>query len=79
VINLGTGKSTTVLEMIKTFERVNKITIPYNILERRKGDLGICYANPEKAGRILNWIAKRSISEMCESSWADHLRRNGLI
>jgi len=68
-INLGTGKSTTVLELIHAFENVNNIKIPINFVERRLGDLPNYYASADYAFKILNWKANRTIEQMCESSW----------
>lgn len=68
-INLGTGNNTTVLELIKAFEKANKVTIPYKITNRRPGDSGSCYADPAKAERVLHWVAKRNIEDMCRDSW----------
>ena len=67
--NLGTGNSITVLELIKKFENVNNIKIPISFEKRREGDVAECYADPAKAQKILNWKAKRTLEEMCKSSW----------
>ncbi|MEH7011475.1 UDP-glucose 4-epimerase GalE [Neobacillus niacini] len=67
--NLGTGIGYSVLEMIDAFEKVSGMKIPYRIIERRPGDIGICYANPLKAKNELDWVAVRGIEEMCEDSW----------
>lgn len=69
VYNLGTGRGTSVLELIKTFERVNGLTIPYRIVERRPGDVAACWAHVGKAERELGWKAKRGIEEMCRDAW----------
>jgi UDP-glucose 4-epimerase len=68
-INLGTGQSTTVLELLQSFEKINKIKIPYELVARRKGDVSACFAKPNYANKILHWKANRSIDLMCESSW----------
>ena len=68
-LNLGTGNSITVLELIKKFEIVNNLKIPISYGKRRKGDVAECYADPTKAQKILNWKAKKTLEEMCESSW----------
>jgi UDP-glucose 4-epimerase len=68
-INLGTGQSTTVLELLQAFEKINHVKIPYEIVGRRKGDAPACYAKPSYANKILDWKTKRSIELMCESSW----------
>ncbi|BDU50095.1 UDP-glucose 4-epimerase GalE [Haliovirga abyssi] len=67
--NLGTGKGTTVLEMISAFEKACNKKIPYKIIERRAGDIAKCYADPEKAEKELNWKAEKGIEEMCKDSW----------
>lgn len=67
--NLGTGKGYSVLEMVKAYEKVSGKNINYQIIERRPGDIGICYANPAKAKSELGWIATRGIDEMCKDSW----------
>lgn len=69
IINLGTGNNTTVLELVKAFENANNVTIPYKITNRRPGDSGACYANPSKAKRLLNWVAKKDIVDMCRDAW----------
>lgn len=69
VYNLGTGKGTSVLQLIQTFEKVNDIKIPYQIVERRAGDLAIVYADASKAQQELNWKAKRTLEDMCVDVW----------
>ena len=68
-VNLGTGKSTTVKELIKTFEDVNKIKIPFAIAPRRQGDVGSCYADASLAKKLLGWEANYSLEEMCKDAW----------
>ena len=69
VFNLGTGKGTSVLELVKTFERVNGVAVPYKVTPRRPGDIATCYSDPSKAKKELGWEATRGIDEMCEDSW----------
>lgn len=69
IFNLGTGQGTSVLQIIKTFEQVNAIKIPYKIVNRRMGDIAICYADTLKAKNELGWQAKRSLEEMCRDAW----------
>ncbi|SDB81309.1 UDP-galactose 4-epimerase [Pelagirhabdus alkalitolerans] len=69
IYNLGTGKGTSVLEMIDTFEKVNQIKIPYEIVERRPGDIATCYADVTKAEKELAWQAKLSVGEMLKDAW----------
>ncbi|MGQ3099509.1 MAG: UDP-glucose 4-epimerase GalE [Sphingopyxis solisilvae] len=67
--NLGTGQGYSVLDMVKAFERVNGVSIPYRIAPRRDGDVASCYASPERAARELRWTASRDLDAMCASSW----------
>lgn len=67
--NLGTGQGTSVLELINAFQDVNKIDVPYHIVERRPGDIATCYADAGKAERELGWKAKLSINDMCSDAW----------
>ncbi|MBO1512373.1 UDP-glucose 4-epimerase GalE [Metabacillus bambusae] len=67
--NLGTGNGYSVLEMIKAFEKASGREIPYEIIDRRPGDIGISYANASKAKNELNWITKKGLDDMCKDSW----------
>ena len=67
--NLGTGHGYSVLDLVKTFERVNDISIPYEITDRRAGDIAICYADTNKAKKVLGWKAEHSLEDMCRDSW----------
>lgn len=69
IYNLGTGQGTSVLQLVKAFEEANDIMMPYEVLERRPGDIATCYADASKAKRELGWTAKRSIREMCIDAW----------
>lgn len=69
VYNLGTGRGTSVLELVKSFERVNGIKIPYRVTPRRAGDIAECWADASKAARELGWRAKRTVDDMCRDSW----------
>ncbi len=69
VYNLGTGKGFTVLDIIKTFEKVTKRKINYKIAPRREGDVLALYASAEKAKNSLDWEAKLSLENMIETSW----------
>jgi UDP-glucose 4-epimerase len=68
VINLGSGKSTTVLELINTFERISHKKISYDIIARREGDTAVSYAKPDLASIKLQWKTKRTLESMCESA-----------
>jgi UDP-glucose 4-epimerase len=67
--NLGTGRGTSVMEMIVAFERASGRTIPYQVMERRPGDVPTSYADPSRAERELGWKAMRGIDEMCADTW----------
>ena len=68
-INLGTGEGTSVLELVKIFENVNKVKIPYSFTRRRKGDYPRVVAKNKLAEKELNWIPKRNIYDMCKDGW----------
>lgn len=67
--NLGTGNGYSVLEMVKAFEKASGKPVKYELVDRRPGDIAMCYANPAKAKEILGWEAKKGINEMCVDSW----------
>lgn len=69
IYNLGTGQGTSVLQLVKAFEDVNGIELPYEIVERRPGDIAECYADASKAKRELDWTAKRDLVDMCRDAW----------
>ena len=69
ILNLGTGKPYSVLEVIKTFESATGEVIPFEIGERRYGDLPCYYSSPAKAEILLGWYAKRNLDDMCQSAW----------
>ncbi|WP_103663786.1 UDP-glucose 4-epimerase GalE [Gracilimonas amylolytica] len=69
VHNLGTGKGSSVLDMVKAFENASGKKVPYEITDRRPGDIAECYADPTKAENELNWKAERNITQMCEDTW----------
>lgn len=67
--NLGTGRGYSVLEMIKTFEKVNDVKINYQIVERRSGDIATCYADSTLAETELNWHAELGLEDMCRDAY----------
>ena len=67
--NLGTGCGYSVLDLVETFKKVNKVDVPYKIVERRPGDIDACYADPSYAKEKLNWQAEMSIEDMCQDSY----------
>ncbi|MBV7388529.1 UDP-glucose 4-epimerase GalE [Pasteurellaceae bacterium TAE3-ERU1] len=69
IYNLGTGEGYSVLDMVRAFERVNHITIPYVMAPRRPGDIAVCYSNPQKAYEHLGWKAQRKLDQMMQDTW----------
>ena len=69
VFNLGTGTGYSVLDMVKSFESVNGVAVPYVITERRPGDLATCYADPAKSAEVLGWKAEKNLDDMCRDTW----------
>ena len=67
--NIGTGRGTSVLEIIETFKRVNKCNLPYEFSKRREGDSPFVVADNSLALKELNWRPKRNITQMCQDSW----------
>jgi len=69
VHNLGTGKGCSVLELVKAFEDINGVPVPYEIVERRPGDVAANYAATDKAEKELGWTAQYGIEEMVRDTW----------
>jgi len=69
IVNLGTGRGYSVLEMVSAFEKASGKTIPYQITHRRLGDIAACYADPSLAEKIFDWKAARSLEDMCADTW----------
>lgn len=69
IYNLGTGIGYSVLDVVKAYEKASQKKIPYEIKERRAGDIASCYADPAKAKEQLGWTAQKGIEEMCRDSW----------
>jgi UDP-glucose 4-epimerase len=69
VFNLGTGRGTSVLELIRSFERTCEVAVPFDIEGRRAGDLPAAFCDPRRAGSELAWTAERSLEQMCRDSW----------
>ena len=69
VYNLGTGNGYSVLDIVKAFEQASGQKIEYKIVDRRPGDLDVCYSDASKALNELGWKAERELLEMCEDSW----------
>ena len=68
-INLGTGSSVSVLEMVETFKRVNKVKFKIDFANRRKGDVSINYAQVDKAKEFLGWQSSYNLEKMCKDAW----------
>ena len=69
IFNLGTGRGSSVLEVVKAFEKANGLTIPYEIAPRRPGDLAFSFAKTDKAEKQLNWKAEKTLEDMCRDAW----------
>lgn len=69
VINLGTGRGYSVLDMVKAFSKAVGRDLPYEIKPRREGDIAMCYADPKKAERVLGWKAEKTLEDMCQDAW----------
>ena len=68
-LNLGTGKGTSVLELIRTFEKVNNVNVPFKYCLRRDGDVAYSVADNKLAKTMLDWFPKKNLEEMCFDSW----------
>jgi UDP-glucose 4-epimerase len=68
-INLGTGRGSSVLQVVESYEKAVAHKIPYRIVDRRSGDMAFCYADTRKAKELLNWSAQKTLDEMCADSW----------
>ena len=68
-VNLGTGNGTSVLEIVRAFEKASGRKVPYRIVDRRPGDIATCYADPRKAEEKLHWHAEKNIDDMCRDGW----------
>jgi UDP-glucose 4-epimerase len=68
-VNLGTGTGYSVLELVRAFERASGRAVPYDIVARRPGDIGACYADPTLAMTRFGWKAQRGLDAMCTDSW----------
>lgn len=68
-VNLGTGNGSSVLDVLKAYEKACGKEIPYKIVERRAGDIATSFANPDKAKELLNWTAELTLEDMCADSW----------
>jgi len=69
VVNLGTGRGYSVLEVVKAFDQASGRPVPYEIVARRPGDIAECYANPVAAEKLIGWKAEFGIERMCADHW----------
>ncbi len=69
IFNIGTGHGYSVFDIIKAYEKLNNVCIPFQITHRREGDIAKCYANPNLAEEVLNWRATKTLEEMCKDSY----------
>jgi len=75
--NLGTGRGYSVLDVVRAFERATGRTVAYRIVERRPGDVAICYADPGLARSVLDWRAEHALEDMCRDAWNWQLSISG--
>ncbi len=68
-VNLGTGQGYSVLDMVKAFEKASGKKVNYEIIERRPGDIAMCFADPALARELLGWQAEFGVERMCEDAW----------
>ncbi|VVE10461.1 UDP-glucose 4-epimerase GalE [Pandoraea anhela] len=77
-VNLGTGAGSSVLEVVRAFEAASGREVPFRIVERRSGDIGVSYANPARAHALLGWHAQYDLARMCVDHWRwQHRNPNG--
>lgn len=75
-VNLGTGKGTSVLELVAAFEKASGVKINYRITDRRPGDIATCFASTDRARELLGWTAEKNVDQMCADSWNFIARRS---
>jgi UDP-glucose 4-epimerase len=68
-VNLGTGRGVSVLQLVEAFEQASSRVIPYEITDRRPGDVAECWADTRLAESKLAWKSSRDLQQMCEDSW----------
>ncbi len=69
IYNLGTGNGVSVLDLVNNFMKATGVNVPYQIKDRRAGDIPVCYSDPKKAYKELGWKAQFGIFEMCRDAW----------
>ena len=75
-VNLGTGNGVSVLEIVTAFEKASGRAVPYQIVDRRPGDIASSYADPSLAEKLLHWHAEKNIDDMCRDGW--HFQENNM-
>ena len=75
-LNLGTGKGTSVLELIRFYEETNKVDIPYEFVDRRPGDQARVVPDNRRAKLILGWSPRKNLLEMCQDAWRWEIRKS---
>ena len=68
-VNLGTGQGYSVLQMVEAFSSINDVAVPYQVVERRPGDIAVCYADAAKAHQLFGWQAQRTLEDMVRDAW----------
>jgi UDP-glucose 4-epimerase len=68
-VNLGTGQGYSVMDVLKAYGDIVGRPIPFQVVERRAGDIATCYADPSLAEKLLGWKARRNLDQMCADSW----------
>ena len=71
-LNLGSGRGQSVLDLVRSFEATNGLTLPYAVVDRRPGDSAISVADPREAERRMGWRTRRSLADICRDGWAWH-------
>lgn len=72
IYNVGCGQGFSVKELVRAFEEVNNVSIPYQIKPRRSGDVATSFANPQKINKDLNWSASLNLQEICRDAWYEN-------
>ena len=69
IVNVGTGKGYSVFEVLRAFENINKVKVPFEVVDRRTGDAAVSFADTQLAETFLSWRASLGLEEMCRDSW----------
>ena len=68
-VNLGTGKGSSVFDVLHAFEKACGRELPYKVMPRRAGDIAWCYSEPTKAKELFGWTAQYGLDDMCRDGW----------